>query len=285
MKPIYESIIPYSNISFKVESYNAESCCMSAGWHIHPEYEIVYVKNGSGILRIGDKTHYYKNGVLVFLAGNIPHSDFGNKQYENSQEVVIQFSKEFVDEKLNLFPELGCIKKLIQTSKHVLIFHDSVKSYLSNSFEHFSDLSNQGKLINLLSILNYLSTTNDFHKLIHFGLPKEFREKETFRLKNIFEYINNNYNHKIEIKDIAIKVGLTPNSFSRFFKKMTNRTFIDFLNEFRIRKAVDSLNERDMTISEVMFLSGFSSPSYFSKQFIKYQGTTPSNYVKKAKLL
>ncbi|WP_350287947.1 AraC family transcriptional regulator [uncultured Croceitalea sp.] len=285
MKPIYESIVPYSNTSFKVQSYEATSSCESAGWHIHPEYEIVYVKNGSGVLRIGNKTHIYNDGTLVFLGGNIPHSDFGNTDFKNSKEVVIQFSKEFVDEKLKLFAEFQSINNLIEISKYVLLFDDAVKTQLSQDFERFSELDNQGKLINLLSILNQLSITTNFQKLMHLGPAHEFREKESYRLKNIFEHINNNYNQKIVVQDIAPKVGLTPNSFSRFFKKMTNRTFIDFLNEFRISKAVDILSERGTTISEVMFRSGFSSPSYFSKQFIKYQGVTPSTYQKQLKSL
>ncbi len=285
MKPIYESIVPDANASFKVESYGAESSCETAGWHIHPEYEIVYVKNGSGVLKIGNKTHFYKDGVLVFLGGNIPHSDLGNNEKNNSLEVVVQFSKEFVTEKLNNFPELTGITTLIELSRHVLIFDNKVKTYLSQRFEGFSGLDNQGKLINLLSILNHLSANKNSCTLLSKGISNSFREKETYRLKKIFEHLNNNYSEPITIPDIAMKVGLTPNSFSRFFTKMTNRRFIDFVNEFKVAKAVEAMNQGGMTIKEVMHLSGFSSPSYFAKQFIKYQNTTPSAYLKKIKLL
>ena len=278
MKPIYESIVTSSNTSFKVQSYEAESNCDIAGWHIHLEYEIVYVKNGSGTLRIGNKVHDYTNGALVFLGGNIPHSDFGNKQHKNGKEVVIQFSKEFVDHKLNHFPEFGMIKRLIHGSKHVLIFDDGTKTHLSTKFERFTELNDQEKLINLFSILNYLSVQENYVRLFHHDMLHEYREKESYRLRDVFDYINNNYHQKITTQAIAIKVGLTPNSFSRFFRKMTNRTFIDFVNEFRIGKAIDKINEGDTTITEAMYQSGFNSPSYFAKQFMKYQKMTPSEY-------
>lgn len=285
MKPLYESIVPLSNTSFKVKTYDAASNCESAGWHIHPEYEIVYVKNGSGILRIADKTQGYQNGALVFLGGNIPHSDFGNSDFENGQEVVIQFSQEFVSKKLSLFPEFSNIKRSIVASKYVLLFDETVKNDLSADFERFKTLDHQEKLVNLLHILCRLSNTSNRQQLLHHGPFHMFREKETKRLKKIFEYINTNYSQKIEIRDIAGNVGLTPNSFSRFFKKTTNRTFVDFLNEFRIRKAADGLRDGDITITEAMFHSGFTSPSYFSKQFMKYQGVTPSSFLKKKILL
>ena len=285
MKPIYESITTHSNVSFKVQSYDVASNCESAGWHIHPEYEMVYVKNGSGTLRIGNKIHSYTNGALVLLGGNIPHSDFGNKQFKNGMEVVVQFSREFVDSKLSHFPELTSLKKFVHSSKHVLIFHETIKSRLGPQFERFATLHPEEKLINLLSILNYLSAQENYIQLFNQDLFHEFREKESYRLCDIFDFLNAHYHKKITTQEIADRVGLTPNSFSRFFKKMTNRTFVDFLNEFRIGKAIDVMNEGDTTISEAMYKSGFRSPSYFSKQFFKYQKMTPSTYLGKIKSL
>jgi AraC-like DNA-binding protein len=61
---------------------------------------------------------------------------------------------------------------------------------------------------------------------------------------------------------------------------MTNKRFIGFVNEFRTQKAIELFNEANSSISDVMFRSGFNDASYFSKQFKKYQGTTPSAYVK-----
>ncbi|MEM8929166.1 MAG: AraC family transcriptional regulator [Bacteroidota bacterium] len=285
MKPIYESITTHSNVSFKVESYEVSSNCETAGWHIHPEYELVYVKNGSGMLRIGNKIHSYTNGTLVFLSGNIPHSDFGNKQFDNGKEVVIQFSREFVERKLGQFPELTTIKRLIHSSKCVLIFDGTIKSHLSLQFEHFTELNPQEKLINLFSILNYLSAQENYIRLFNNDLLYEFREKESYRLRDIFQFLDTHYHQKISTREISEQIGLTPNSFSRFFKKMTNRTFVDFLNEFRVRKAIDVMNEGDTTITEAMYKSGFRSPSYFAKQFFKYQQMTPSTYLKKIKSL
>jgi len=285
MKPIYESIVNSSNTSFKVQTYEVASNCEIAGWHIHPEYELVYVKNGQGTLRIGNKVHKYQNGTLVVLGGHIPHSDFGNKQYKNGKEVVVQFSRAFVEEKLSIFPEFNAIKKLIHSSQFVLIFNDDVKTHIGTQFERFAELNHQEKLINLFTILNYLSKQENYIHLFNQDMLYTFREKESYRLQHIFKYVNRNYHERMTTQDISKKVGLTPNSFSRFFKKMTNRTFMDFLNEFRIRKAMDEMDKGHITIAEAMYKSGFRSPSYFSKQFFKYQKMTPSRYLGKIKSL
>ncbi|NQZ44029.1 MAG: helix-turn-helix transcriptional regulator [Flavobacteriaceae bacterium] len=284
MKPIYEAIIPHESTSFKVETYGLEEACESAGWHIHPEFEIVYVKNGSGVLKIGQKTVPYENGVLVFLGGNIPHSDMGNKTFKNNKEVVIQFSKDFVSEKLKVFPEFKGIASLISRSRQVLIFGEAVKMELGDHFEHFQNLGPAERLVNFLNILNRLAKEKDYQGLFGTSMLHEFREKETDRLKTVFDFLNDHYHQKISTEAMAEHVGLTPNSFSRFFKKMTDRRFIDFVNEFRIAKAIDVLNEGNRTITEAMYGSGFNSPSYFAKQFSKYTEMTPSDYLTKNKL-
>ncbi len=280
MKPILEAISLQNGASLKVESYNNSSYCQSAGWHIHPEFELVFVKNGSGCLQVGSKKMNYTKGTLVFLGGNIPHADFGNKDHEDNLEVVIQFRKEFLADKLKVFPELLGIKRLIQDSRQVLVFDSETKDALWDNFRQFSTLDNQGKLINLLTILDYLSKHGTYECLFDSYEINRYKKADIDRLEEIFEYVNNNYSKQISVEHIASQLGYTANSFCRFFKKMTHRRFIDFVNEYRIEKAMEAFNESNNVIAEVMYNSGFNDPSYFTKQFKKYHGVTPSVYLK-----
>ncbi|WP_190811620.1 AraC family transcriptional regulator [Flagellimonas sp. S3867] len=280
MKPILEAINLQTDSSLKVECYDNSSYCKSTGWHIHPEFELVFVKNGDGCLNIGSRKMNYSNGTLVFLGGNIPHADFGNKDHEDNLEVVIQFRKEFLVEKLKVFPELSGIKDLIQKSKQVMVFDSTIKDSLWNYFKQFDSLDNQGKLINLLTILDHLSRYGKYVCLFDSYPVNKYKKNEIDRLEEIFEYVNYNYSKNISVAQISSQLGYTSNSFCRFFKKMTNRRFIDFVNEYRIEKAVEAFNESNSLIAEVMYNSGFNDPSYFTKQFKKYQSVTPSTYLK-----
>ncbi|MEM9363820.1 MAG: AraC family transcriptional regulator [Bacteroidota bacterium] len=280
MKPMLETINVTTNTSFKVEIYHSADNCAMAGWHIHPEYELVFVKNGEGQLHIDTSKTQYSNGVLVFLAGDIPHADFGNRENHDNEEIVIQFNKEFLDDKLNVFPEFSRINKLIRNSRHVLIFNQDVKQRLENDFRKFKSLNSQGKLINLLNILHQLSLENEYDILRKHIPPENFKRDDIVRLEHIFEYVNNQYSQNISVEEIAEQLGLTPNSFCRFFKKMTQKRFIGFVNEFRIQKAVELLNESNYAISDIMFKSGYNDASYFTKQFKKHLGITPTEYAK-----
>ncbi|NAY92481.1 helix-turn-helix domain-containing protein [Muricauda sp. JGD-17] len=280
MKPMFESINLSANTSLKVETYENGDYCESAGWHIHPEYELVYVKNGTGQLNIGPKKIPYTNGVLVFLAGNIPHGDFGNKDHDDNLEIVIQFGKDFFEEKLKVFPEFSEIQKLVKKSEQVLIFDKQTHQMVWKDFQSFREIDSTQRLIKLLSILFQLSKGGGYTPLFE-NLPMDnYRKEEIERLEEIFEYINKNHDGKVSVEVISSQLGLTPNSFSRFFKKMTQRRFLDFVNEFRTSKAVEFFNGGETTITGVMYQCGFNDPSYFSKQFKKYQGCTPSQYLK-----
>ncbi|WP_411032243.1 AraC family transcriptional regulator [Spongiimicrobium sp. 3-5] len=281
MKPIYENIEVGMNSSLKIATYVHSDTCELTSWHVHPEYELVYVKNGKGTLRIDSKTLAYDDGTLIFLGPNIPHADFGNKDYRDNLEVVIQFRKDFVEEKLGVFQEFKAISKLIQRSGSALLYGNETKEQLSVSFERFGKLNNTEQLINVLAILEKLSKSTDFHAILGNTKLSNFKNDEIKRLELVFEYVNENYGDTIGSKVLADHVGLTTNSFCRFFKKMTHQSFIQFVNEFRIRKAKELLDENMQSIAEVMYNCGYNDPSYFTRQFKKYLGQTPTAYLAK----
>lgn len=279
MNPIYEHIEVAMNTSLKVATYTHEKNCPTSNWHIHPEYELVYVRNGSGTLQIDSKILPYHNGALLFLGPNIPHADFGNKDFTDNFEVVIQFTKSFVMEKLTVFPELRRLKRLIQASHGGLVFSTAVKDELADSFESMVSASALQKLVGFFGILECLSNTDQYERVVGKESNITHKTADVNRLETIFQFVNEHYDKQIQTEKLAKQIGLTPNSFCRFFKKMTKKTFVQFVNEFRIGKAVEIFNESALPVSDVMYKCGFNDPSYFTRQFKKYQGKTPSAYM------
>ncbi|WP_298506421.1 AraC family transcriptional regulator [uncultured Maribacter sp.] len=280
MKPVFENIDVNHNSSLKIASYNHSSTNETAHWHIHPEYEIVFIKNGKGSLKIGTKSFSYLNGLLIFLKGNIPHTDFGNNDFEDNFEVVIQFKKEFISKKLTTFPELQEIEKFIDKGHHVLLFSEDFKDSVASLFEKIRKDSESQKLITTLSILEKIANTKAYSVAIKGNEFLSQSVTDSKRLEQVFEYVNTNYKNTITISHLAEHVGLTSNSFCRFFKKMTNQTFVYFLNDYRINKASEIIRFENKNLTEIMFECGFQDQSYFCKVFKKHQGLTPSDFAK-----
>jgi AraC-like DNA-binding protein len=71
---------------------------------------------------------------------------------------------------------------------------------------------------------------------------------------------------------------LSVKAFCRYFKSKTRKTFYDFLLEVRVTHACNLLLEKDMSIYEVCYESGFNNLSNFNRYFKKIMDKTPSNY-------
>jgi len=203
---------------------------------------------------------------------------FGNETFDNHSEVVIQFGEDFIKQKLRVFPEFSQVSKLLNRAKRGIIFGQTVKDSLTELFEKLPEASPAKRLLLVMEILDNLSQTETYKTCLNYDISNGSRDSE--RMSLVLDYINTQYDMEISTGYIADKVGLTPNSFCRMFKKITKKSFLEFVNEFRIQKAGSLLEKGDKNISEVMYSSGFNDLSYFSKQFKKFNGITPSAYQK-----
>jgi len=101
---------------------------------------------------------------------------------------------------------------------------------------------------------------------------------ETF-IKKIAQSVEeqlNNPNFKIE--DLADSMNLSRTVFYRKIKSILGVSPKDFVKDMRIKKAVQLLDTGEYSISEIAYMSGFSSPQYFSRVFKEVKNCTPSEY-------
>ena len=102
--------------------------------------------------------------------------------------------------------------------------------------------------------------------------------KKTEQLKVALEMIETSYQDAITLDDLSRSVGMSPKYFCRFFKQMTQKTPIDYLNNYRIERACYQLSTGDYSLMEVSLNCGFTDYSYFIKTFRKYKNTTPRKW-------
>jgi len=141
-------------------------------------------------------------------------------------------------------------------------------------------LNHFDQFLEFLSILRVLSQAKD-RKLLH-DRPVENRhtKKDHQRLSSIYAFIENSYQRKIGINEIAGISNLTKEAFCRYFKKMTRLTFTEFVNQYRIDKA-KKLLLMDFNVTESCFECGFDSVSYFNRTFKKLTGENPLAFKKR----
>ncbi len=103
-------------------------------------------------------------------------------------------------------------------------------------------------------------------------------KKNSEVINNAINYVLINYMKNITLGEVASAVGLNATYLSRKFKEETGIGFIDYLNQVRIGKAKELLEEGSMPICEVAILSGYSNDTYFSRIFKGMEGISPKQY-------
>ena len=92
--------------------------------------------------------------------------------------------------------------------------------------------------------------------------------------------IKEHYAEKISIEGISEDLGVSASYLSRKFKEVTEQTFLDFLNKYRVQQAVMLLNTRQYRISEISEATGFTDYKHFCSVFKKYTLKSPTKFIK-----
>lgn len=278
MKAKYQHIANQRSASFSIEKFDANRICNHEGLHFHHSYEIVFIKNGRGKIIVENKIHEYQNGALIFLGPCLPHFSFSNNTFEDNFEIVIHFDREFVEKRIKRIPEFSTLISFIQKSEQVILYNPEFKEKQTAIFESIVNLSPIEQLASIFNLLCKFSTSLDYQFLLAKPLKNLYSNNKQSKI--IFDFINENYSNHISTKDVAQHLNMTTNSFCKLFKKLTNKSFITYLNEYRIHRAVKLIEDKEHNISEIAFQCGFENLSYFSKVFSQVKNTSPNNYKK-----
>lgn len=262
-----------------------EDPCLDAKWHYHLEYELLYASSSFGIRFVGDNVAPFNPGDLVLVGSYLPHlwrNDMAHYSQDNLEEtkvetIVTKFTKDFIGEDTFENPEFSDIAKLLNDSKYGISFGEDVGAKLGKDLLELPNLSRPEQGIQLLNILYQLSKTSDKNYLSSTDM-RQYATEHSKRIDGVIKYISDNYSKKITLNDVSGVACMTTNSFCRFFKKMTNKSFTQFLNEVRIRNASRLLVQENVSVSSVCYAVGYNSITNFNKQFKQIMGTTPKNY-------
>ncbi|MES2485662.1 MAG: AraC family transcriptional regulator, partial [Bacteroidota bacterium] len=134
------------------------------------------------------------------------------------------------------------------------------------------------RLLTLISVLHELEKADDYKVLNAQGFALDTQVQDNDRINMVFNYVKDNFREVIALGDVSEKASMTIPSFCRYFKKMTNKTFVQFVNEYRVVHACKLLAEKPIPISEVSYESGFNNFSHFNKSFKEVTGKSASQY-------
>lgn len=250
-------------------------------WHFHSEYELVYIWEGRGKKIVGDHISKLQKGNLLFLGSNLPHSFSCDHDFTKADEagsLVVHLNSQILSQSLFPCPEFKDIDQLFQRSNSGIEFHGDVAQRTAHRMKELFSLGNFECFLGILSILNDLAQCTDYSPLASPGYTPEVSKKGYQRINQVYKYIHNHFQDDIRLKDVTNISNMTKAAFCRYFKKVTGKTFVTYLNEYRVGHACKLLIQTNYTATEICYKSGFNSVSNFNKQFKNITATSPIKY-------
>jgi AraC-like DNA-binding protein len=132
--------------------------------------------------------------------------------------------------------------------------------------------------IKLLEVFNLLLQIEDREYLtLPSSLPNAY-DKDQDKINKVYEYVFQNIQEGIKLKDASSIVYMEPSSFCRYFKKRTDQTFMDYVKRVRIGIAAKLLAETDKQITQICYECGYNNLANFNHYFKVIMNQTPSEY-------
>lgn len=235
-------------------------------------YIVHYVLSGRGIIHLGSKSYEVHPNNFFILH---PHS---NATYEQVREdpwayIWIEMSG----------PSIKGILDATTIGPDHFIFEDSpeheVEKIMTDMVIGDSTTSEEAEC---LLVTGYIYRFLAFvaHNFSKVQSQNSSKREET--VKQIERYLSIHYNDAtLSVASVAENFSFSPSYLTRLFKEQEGITPIQFIDEIRMKKAIELLNHRTLTVNQIAEAVGYKNQFYFTKRFKRYFGMPPTKYKQK----
>jgi AraC-like DNA-binding protein len=198
---------------------------------------------------------------------------------------VIYFDHNFLGDKFFNIPELKSIETLLEKAKQGIKITGNTKTQVKTLISKLSAAKGLERITTLLAMLEKIALSKEKEYINTLYHPAKIEKSEADRLNKVLQYISDNFQRKITLDEIASVASLSAKAFCRYFKSKTRKTFYGFLLEVKVAHACNLILEKDMTIYEVCYDSGFNNLSNFNRYFKKLMNKTPFEFKREHRVL
>jgi len=284
MEIVYESIFVPHRHSFITRKLQLDPT--SHKIHSHKNFELNYIVSGSGKRIVGNSISSFTRGDLVLLGPDTPHCwDILEFEKDSPPEcIVTHFYENIISSDFFNIPELEQVVDLLKNSINGIWFKGKKTEKVGAVLRKMVSLNGLELYIELLKVFHLLLGIEEREFLaLPSSLPNIFDRNQN-HINKIYEYVFRNIRTGIRLKEASALVYMEPGSFCRYFRKKTNRTFMDYVKSVRIGIAAKLLAETDKQITQICYECGYNNLANFNHYFKTIMKKTPSEYRKDLKL-
>lgn len=249
-------------IQMFIDARDGRECCFAPHWH--EQLELHYVVDGETIIRLEQKEYLARKGDLVIANSNILHEGICEGHMETMVVIFAMedFSRELADKNV-------IFQALVSSDQEISRIMMSICGEYKRQ-EIGYRLICKGKLLELLAYL-----------VRHYALEmlseqdSARRREKLERLNIVYQYIENHYPEPINNRQLAELIHISEGRFNHIFKESAGMAPLQYINETRLKKAMNLLKNGGFTTTEVAGAVGFSDYNHFGRLFRRRFGCAP----------
>ena len=256
-------------------------------WHFHPELELSYVTESTGMRFVGDSIEPFSPGDLILIGSNLPHVLKNDPDYflpDSDLRVgsqVVQFLPDCFGKDFLHLKEMENIKALFERAKRGLHITGKTRDKVAKILNQLIiQEKGVGRITLLLQILDEIAQSDDITYLSSENFLDSYHRYESAKINEVYEFTLSHYNEKILIEEVADIANMSVSNFCKYFKNRTRKTYIQFLTEVRISFACHSLIENKKSIQHIAYDCGFHNISNFNRSFRLLKNQSPLDFRK-----
>lgn len=181
----------------------------------------------------------------------------------------------FANEFRNMFPDVILLDDKIMTAQDGIYTSGGAYSYLNLLLYLIEKFAGRDIAVIISKAFMIDIDKNSQSPFIIFKGQKEHDDEQ---IKKAQDYIENNFNEKITVDQLADMLALSRRSLERRFKKATCNTVIEYIQRVKVEAAKMSLETSRENVNEVMYKVGYADPKAFRITFKRITGLSPIQY-------
>lgn len=278
---LFEKTLESDNITISRGELIYSEIELGVSWH--NEVEVIHILEGEGHYTIDGKIYRVRSGSFIIINPNQIHSATASIGRPLTFE-SLKFKYQTLIDNGNDIVSNDYIKPLFHGEKYLpntILPTMPMHSMFSSMFYQLSEAYNQRSKAKYIILKSYI-----FH-LLYLFYSNRYVYKKTIshktsnavdKVKEAITYIKDHYNETIDLDFMSVNLDTSKPHLCRVFKRHTNQTITEYMNDYRIKIAYDLLTQTNQPISEIAFDIGYVNVAYFNARFKKKTLLTPKQY-------
>ena len=276
---LQHSILKDDSNGFAIENLQVLNPEMRNLYHFHDVYEIYYLYEGERYYFIENTTYQINRGSLVLIKPYAIHCCFTSANYGFSR-CLIHFTEDYLSTLLELTANTS-LKDCFQNDIHVIklthLEQQFVENLLNFTVDDFASKNTDSDSFFKASLIQLLLLANRSNNKVK-EVKDDYFNATHKTITDITAYMNDNFSDSITLASVAQRFYISTSHLVHIFKKYTGFTFIEYLNNVRIKEAQKLLVQSDMSIADIAETVGYKSNTHFTRTFKSITDISPISY-------